>query len=179
MFILGYGWASKFYFNSKTRLSTAKLIRKNTTVTRTFWDFWEAECSSLSIGRYQKMKLKFHHFFFWLQQTQIETFIYFKQSGNITQTFISIINLSTLSITGCLKQNNYPGLPCTFLHLPAVLAQLLFPCAIQEERYIQEVYDHKSNGFPSKVTLWLRSEVHSDSEFLFFFFFFFFRPGSL
>ena len=37
--------------------------------------------SNPSISMYQKLKLQFHHFFFWLQQIQAETFIPLKQSG--------------------------------------------------------------------------------------------------
>ena len=56
-FISGYGWASKFCFNSKPRLSIAKWTRKNTSITSTFRDFLEAECSNPSVGRYQNLKL--------------------------------------------------------------------------------------------------------------------------
>ena len=52
-----------------------------------FVDFLDAECSNPLIAKVKNWNFAISPLFFWLQQTQTETFISLKQSGNYTQTF--------------------------------------------------------------------------------------------
>ena len=83
----GMAWLQNFISIQRPGVPQQNKYGKKTTVTSTFWDFLEAECSNTSIDKYLKMKiLKLHHFFFCLLQTK-QTFISLKQSGNCTHIF--------------------------------------------------------------------------------------------
>ena len=80
-----------FVFVQRPGLAQQNKYGKNITIINTFWDFLEAECSNQPLNwQVSKIEtLQFHQFFFWLQQTQTETFVTLEQSGNYTQTFFS------------------------------------------------------------------------------------------